>query len=139
MNSQSPRPLLPGQAAEFDVYSRKQWNATGVLLDRGIRYAYVVPPTEIWHDFYISTDADGYRKDYLSFWEKYRRVPSENWFRLIGMVDQEPSLQLLFSAGSDTFIAPASGHLFCFANDMATMYWNNWGRVHVILSRPSTK
>ncbi len=80
-------------------------------------------------------DADGYPSDkfflYLAQW--LRRARGENWFALIGIISGDRSSFLI---GTDrTLIAPASGVLTCFANDVLFMYGNNTGFVELIITR----
>lgn len=130
----SPSFLQPGDRASFQVYSRKCWNDTGIWLEAGAEYRYEVPETETWYDFWISTTANGYSRASLKKWEPYRRVKAENWFRLIGTIDQKMDFAIVLGCGPNTFTSPATGQLSCFANDMCSMYWNNWGGVQGTIS-----
>ncbi|TBD47127.1 hypothetical protein [Rhizobium ruizarguesonis] len=60
-------------------------------------------------------------------------MPQEPWFRLCGAIDED--LETVFSIGTFTkWRAPRSGILGCFANDAPAMYWNNMGKIAVVVA-----
>ena len=66
--------------------------------------------------------------------ERLRRAPSQQWFALIGAIDQDPSTQFLIGTGCD-YRPPRSGKLTCFANDVLGFYWNNKGQLELTVER----
>ena len=85
-----------------------------------------------WYDAKIECSATGYRCEKLKYFEWMRTMPAANWFSLIGRIDNKKSTQ--FDIGSlvdrdEVFCATATGTLYCFANDVWFMYWNNKGCV----------
>lgn len=99
-----------------------------------------------WVDWFIKTDARGFRSPfYLLPFERRRRLPSANWFALVGFVARSPmsvrselnlaEQELLDLSGyaNDTrlWTCSRSGSLHVFANDLATAYWNNRGSISI--------
>lgn len=106
------------------IRARERWNDTGIDLVAGATYRLVA--TGRWRDWFIDTDADGFTRWYLRPFR--RRVPGERWFKLIGCVGQDESRCFAIGKAS-TLVAPASGRLYCFANDAPSAYWNNEGEL----------
>jgi hypothetical protein len=106
------------------IDAQEEWNDTGWDVVLGHTYRFTASGT--WCDSSIQTDADGFDRWYLWLFRSRRRSPSERWFRLIGMVDREVPITL---GASGTFQAPASGRLYCFANDWPSKRGNNRGSV----------
>ena len=110
------------------IEARKKWNKTPYQLSKGKRYCFFA--TGKWIDWYILTDAKGFERKWLKPFELLKRFPNGKWFSLIGAIDQDKSTQ--FDIGyliekQETYIATASGTLYCFANDVSIAYWNNRG------------
>lgn len=97
-----------------------------------------------WVDWFIRTDARGFRSPfYLKPFERRRRLPSANWFALVGFIAPGPLADraalnrsgqglLDLSAyvdGVQPWTCPESGTLHVFANDVASAYWNNKGTI----------
>jgi len=113
---------------DVPIESRPIWVDTGVQLVAGTTYRLLA--TGRWRDASIDTDAAGYSSASAlqKLTEKMRRMPNAPWFALIGAIDRKPDTQFLIGSGT-TFVAPASGQLTCFANDLRGFYFNNTGRV----------
>jgi hypothetical protein len=79
----------------------------------------------------IPCGADGYANALAGSFNNKKRCPLANWFKLIGSIDADESY--LFEIGIQLldYKAPRSGKLTCFANDMDSMYWNNWGAIEL--------
>lgn len=126
------------------VFSKEKYNDSGVVIEKGKEYQ--VLTHGVWYDKSIACTAKGYTSEkfkwftkMFSSFEKMRRIPDADWFSLIGAV--EKSLDntinlggLLKQSNSSkvTFIAPESGRLYLFANDLNFMYHNN--REYIIVS-----
>jgi hypothetical protein len=126
--------LALGESAAKPIIARNFWNDTGIRLISGQEYHFTAVGR--WIDFYISCDADGFRSPNPLFfpWEPLRRMPHEQWFTLIGAIDRKPETQ--FRIGRErTMIAPATGTLSCFANDVGLAYWNNFGSLELTVRR----
>jgi len=102
-----------------------RWNKTGFHVKAGKTYRFHASGE--WDDLSHHCKADGYPSPwYLSPWVVIRRVPSARWFALIGTVEGADR----FVIGIDrTWTAPRDGELWCYANDVWFMYFNNSGFV----------
>jgi hypothetical protein len=100
---------------------------------QGQKYDFLASGT--WIDWWIETDADGYEKPWLAPFRAARRAPREPWFALVGTIDKD--LSTAFGIGSKlSWTAPKTGTLWCFANDVAWMYWNNKGAIDLQCTTP---
>jgi hypothetical protein len=138
----SDRRLAVGEtAAPVPIRARARWNATGLRVEPGERYLLVAAGR--WTDFYICTDADGYASDdapgpvrrFLRRHEQERRLPDERWFALIGCVGERGPPFRIGSRREWPVPPGASGTLSCYANDVPSAYWNNWGTLRLTVTR----
>ena len=120
-------------STSFVVHARFYWNNTTYSLVRGRRYR--LTASGFWYDAWIKCGPDGYSSpnSLMARFEQYRRAPQQNWFALIGAVDQDESSHFKIGGGI-TFTADRSGLLACFANDVPGFYWNNWGSLQLSLT-----
>lgn len=123
-----------GESLTKRVIATNYWNDTGVRLVAGQEYC--LTATGQWTDWYIPSTADGFASPngLLRIFERLRRAPHERWFALIGAIDRDPRTHFLIGA-QRTIIAPVSGSLTCFANDVGFAYWNNRGSVELTITR----
>jgi hypothetical protein len=122
------------EEAQGIVRARAQWNQTGVALVAGETYDFVA--AGCWTDLVIPHGPGGDPSDsaYMRLFERWRRVPSANWFTLIGIIDAQ--MQSAFVIGSRCRHTPqVTGQLTCFANDVSGFYWNNFGAVRLTVTR----
>jgi len=129
--------------SDIVIRARVKWNPTGVLVNPGERYR--LEADGRWSDLGIRADADGFPSEraprisrrLLEKYEHKRRMPAELWFCLIGSVGEAP--QGFFRIGrqlADWVVEPAiSGELLCFANDVESAYWNNFGSLKLTVTR----
>ncbi len=104
-----------------------------------------------WVDWWIRTTANGFSTPLLRLMERHRRHPSANWFALIGFiasaplpsrVDLEPlgvdllDLSAYLDARKD-WIAPSTGSMHVFPNDLPGAYWNNKGSITLTVTAAS--
>jgi hypothetical protein len=121
---------IPNNQTTGTIYAKNKWNETGVLLEKGETYQISsISITEPLRDAGWKSSSI-YGENWQGFWHKLfsklKRKKNANWFALIGTVDREHS----WAFQSDTqFIAPESGMLVCYFNDVPIMYWNNSGKV----------
>lgn len=118
--------------AEIDAY--EYWNRTGLIVTKGTRYSYKTEGE--WNDASNRCDADGWVPKWGEPWVRllyFKRERGEPLFKLMGAVDKNRPYIVLGTKGS--FIAPASGELFCFANDVPGFYWNNSGKIKLEIVR----
>ncbi len=125
--------------ATITIRAREQWNETRIHVEPGERY--VLAATGAWTDFFIRTDANGYETDdapravreFLRRFEPRRRVPGERWFCLIGAVGRD-GRPFQIGTGREWVVPPGeAGELLCFANDVPSAYWNNFGAVRLTI------
>ncbi len=116
------------------VTARERWNDTGIEVLRGEEYSLQADGT--WSDASIEKNADGYSSSNSLFQvtEGFRRIPSAAWFALIGTVGRDLRDAACIGV-SGRLQATRDGNLFCFANDLPFMYWNNSGSIRVTVTR----
>jgi hypothetical protein len=125
-----------GQTVRIDINAKNPWNDSGIDLVRGARYDFVVPGSQHWRDSSIECDADGYSAPFLlKFFEPFCRVPSQNYFKLIGTINRSLEMPIVIGSGLEDFLPFRSGRLYCFANDIRIMYWNNCGSIGLNVTR----
>jgi hypothetical protein len=135
------RDLGPGDASRaLRVRACVRWNATGVRVMPGQRYAFVASGR--WTDFFISAGPDGYAAEAHRFvgpllrrFENQRRAPDELWFCLMGSVEPNGTPFRIGSRLEWTVPQGVSGEIGCFANDVPFAYLNNWGAVQLTIER----
>ncbi len=115
------------------ISARSQWNRTGIRLTA--REKYLLTAKGCWVDFFLihRPPGDPSQFTYMRWFERYRRMPTTNWFALIGTVNCD--LSTAFVIGESKEITGIEGELTCFANDVPCMYWNNWGHVELLVEQ----
>jgi hypothetical protein len=109
------------------IVARKIWNSTGIRVEKGREYDFTAHGR--WVDMILRHGANGDPSNvYMRLFERWRRVENQNWFALIGAVNQDIATAFLIGEGGRLRMT-ASGELTCFANDVRGFYWNNWGSV----------
>jgi hypothetical protein len=127
--------LRCGQSKSTVVDAAQLWNSSGVLLEPNNVYDITVEGDQKWSDWYILTDGDGYSREALRPWEFLRRVPDQNWFKLIGTIGRVETAPIALGKTLWNFSPSTPGELFCFANDIRWAYWNNSGALRVAITR----
>jgi hypothetical protein len=111
------------------IDSREYWNPTGIILEQGKRYAFEAQGE--WHDAAVRCDADGWTPRWnrvlMMLTDFAKRESGQPLFKLMGAVEKKRPYIVLGTKGS--FVAPVTGELFCFANDVPGYYANNSGSV----------
>ena len=123
-----------GESVTKPILAREKWNDTQINLVAGAEYHFTA--TGLWTDSTIVCNADGYTSPnpLLRASERFRRVPKERWFALIGTIQRNKDTSFLI--GVEARISPRStGLLCCFANDVSFMYWNNQGEIQLTVTR----
>lgn len=137
--------LAVGESCPFMVRAKEQYSWSGVRLEAGGHYAFVVPDGAQWTDKDTKCGPDGwktedlpwYKKELFEVFEGRRRCPKANWFELIGTIgDDEEHFFRIGAGGADaTYQAPEDGELYAFANDLRSMYGNNHGEFEIQVQR----
>lgn len=123
-------PAPPGATthlATIRISSRADWVDT-LLVEQAARYFFRASGT--WWDAWNRCDSNGYDRAYLERFKNRLRCKASDatWFTLIGGIARADESVFAVGDGSrwhDGWVAPASGQLTCFANDMPGFYWNN--------------
>lgn len=134
--------LRPGDSALVEVWARLPANSTRIVVTPGMRLRFLVPPGQLWTDFYIQTDASGYTHGPLAFIQERfastKPLPNENWFALIGAINRPDTPVFVMrkcDKRRDIVDIHDTGKLILFANDARCFYWNNFGRLEVVITR----
>lgn len=137
-----PINLRLGDSALVEVWARLPANATRIIVNPGMRLRYLVPQGQVWTDFYAQTDASGYPHGPLAFVQERfastKPLPDKNWFLLTGAFDRPDSFAFpieISDKGPVIVDMQHSGKLVLFANDARDYYWNNFGRIQVVITR----
>ena len=126
-----------GDVASAKIQANPYWNFTGIRLVAGKTYSFSTHGT--WIDFFAPSTPDGYDAPWwlwpvLLLLQPFRRAPRVKWFTLIGAVDS--ARYWTFRIGvNKQLVAPATGTLLCFANDVPFAYFNNRGSVDLTVTR----
>ncbi|OJY73100.1 MAG: hypothetical protein BGP12_08285 [Rhodospirillales bacterium 70-18] len=121
-------------AGPVTVRARCRWNDTGIRLEAGRLYDLAAEGE--WIDWVIRSGpegntAPGWTQRLAARW---LRLPGAPYFCLVGALDCNPDTAFAIGRGM-RLGPPRSGQLWCFANDVPGMYWNNRGAVRLSLRR----
>jgi hypothetical protein len=117
-----------------DIQAAPKWNRTGFRVKEGSVYR--LSAEGQWIDWFIRYGPEGGPSGanlFLRLFEGARRMPHENWFALIGAIDEDQSTAFLIGV-SKLYTATASGELTCYANDAPWAYGNNKGSVTLTIA-----
>ncbi|CBG91502.1 hypothetical protein [Citrobacter rodentium] len=123
-------PLASCRVKRIQIRSRDKWVETDFFVEQGVRYFFAASGK--WRDMNHRCDANGYSVGYLNFAKVWLRCryDSATWFTLIGAIDKSTDTMFVIGDGrrlNNGWIAPRSGELVVFANDINGMYWDNFG------------
>jgi uncharacterized protein (DUF2235 family) len=129
-----PRRLSVGERATVGVFARLKWNDTGIALGRGERYR--LEASGRWRDATIPAGPDGFASPSwgLRRVERWRRLPGANWFALVGEIRGGAATPFVIGASADLDVE-TDAVLYCWANDLPFMYWNNSGHTTLTVTR----
>lgn len=130
INRTAPKAAMLDPSNSVEIDSREYWNDTAIVLVANRRYLFSAEGS--WDDASMRCDADGWTPDWGEPWIRllrFKREPMQPLFKLIGAIDKNKPYIPLGTSG--TFAAPASGRLYCFANDVPFFYWNNSGKIRL--------
>jgi hypothetical protein len=130
--------LEPGESAVVEVWSRRPANKTRIRVTRGMQLRFLVPANQAWTDWFIHAEACGYPHGPLSFIQELlastKPLPTENWFALSGAIGSPDDYPFLIGGKPVVVTMKGSGELVLFANDARNFYWNNFGRIQVVIT-----
>jgi uncharacterized protein (DUF2235 family) len=133
-----PRRLSVGESETVGVFASLKWNDTGLELHRGESYRFEASGR--WRDATTATGPAGYASTEARFprifrlAEGRRRQPSANWFALVGEVGRGTGRAFTIGTAGRVDVT-ADGILYCWANDLPFMYWNNSGNTKLVVTR----
>ena len=122
--------------ADIRVPSRQRWAHTGFALTSGKTYRIDVPTGQHWWDLYIRYGPQGGTTGPLQralAGKLSVKSAKAEYFTLVGTIEESLKNAFVIGAGLCTFTAPASGELVCFANDLDSAYWNNFGTMKLAI------
>jgi hypothetical protein len=127
-------PAMADEARRVTISARQRWNDTDIVVMEGVRYLLTAEGS--WTDWHLQCGPEGYSSPGLGLrlTERWRRVPEAPWFALIGSISRRRDCTVIVGA-SLRWTAPATGPLYCYANDLPCMYWNNIGAVTLVVER----
>jgi hypothetical protein len=135
----SMRDMLIDETQVLRIYASKEWNHSLLRLVKGGIYRFsVMPSNQEWESgsAMLPIDADGRNLKYLFAAAPFLRMPSAKWFSLIGSIDKKRRYYFKIGKSVDLFVAPASGELICFANDLRMLRReNNQGHLDLMVTR----
>ncbi|WP_236190047.1 hypothetical protein [Pseudomonas paraglycinae] len=114
------------------IQANDPWCPTSVMLAVGQRYFFRA--TGNWFDWHEEHNVNGAAVPKLKLFLPLIRCKAQGatWFTLIGSIDKDSHSFFPIGDGSrwpNGWVAPASGQLRCFANDVRLMYRNNTGAI----------
>jgi hypothetical protein len=119
-----------GETGIITIDAADYWAETGVQVQENRAYRVKVLDMSSVRDWNIRVqNLDGWPRSFrrtvftgLLFWA--RRRPLDPWFAVIATVDRKHPRRL---REDREYIAPASGELVCYFNDLPVAYGNNHG------------
>lgn len=126
--------LVPGEEKVISVSSRLHWNHTYIAVEVGEVYEVAARIGSSWKDACRVVSARGYESWLLTPFRRLRRRSDASWFELIGGVGESESKTFRLDEWRPATIQTA-GELVLYANDARFMYWNNSGRLDVVVRR----
>jgi hypothetical protein len=131
--------LSVGDSVVVQVWAKLHANHTKIRVTEGSAYRFVVPAGQIWTDWFIRANANGYQLGPLPFIQELFRsskpLPDKNWFLLTGALDRPDRSPFPIGGHPVERKMTSDGELVLFANDAKSFYWNNFGRIQVIITR----
>ena len=110
---------------------------TGIDVREGQIYTVSVRETSPWQDASVDANPDGVEVSdevlAMKWARSFRQLPQERYLKVCGVIGDlmnEP-----FPIGAqNTFVAPSSGRLYLFANDVPGMHANNSGTAEITVT-----
>ena len=136
--------LEVGESHTSTVYSELKYNWSGVELEAGCRYEFVIDSHQRWKDGDLEAcGPEGWKSEQLPWYqekivgwlEKNRRHPDADWFEIIAALGDEDDELLRILHGDKTCTANRDADLYYFANDLQSKYDNNSGSIDVTVKR----
>lgn len=141
--------LAAGESRDVTVHARLKFSPTGLRVDAGQEYIFLIDENQKWSDASITCGPEGWTREQVDLgmkeffiWAKEsdRRVPDANWFELIAAIgrdDRNPVSVIKHARDKRPIKTTQNGELFFFANDLDNRYGNNMGSLRVKIQRKS--
>lgn len=141
-----PVRLEVGVSREISICACRPWNNTGIKvdIDQEFEFALVKSPDDwIWVDGEVpSSPVDGWQGGFrkiIGFLASFmKRSDKANWYALVGTVGNEKDDSdsfAVFKDGNTPISMPSSGTLYIYANDKFGRYFNNKGKIGLVVTR----
>ena len=133
-----------GDSHTTTVYSELKYNWSGVRLQAGAQYEFIVDSAQRWKDGDLEEcGPNGWKSEQLPWFkekiverfEDNRRHPDADWFEVIGALGDEDDELLRILHDDRTCTATSNADLYYFANDLDSRYGNNSGSIEVTIKR----
>ena len=120
--------LKAGEGITLMVQARDYYSEQCIEVLEGELYQFFCDPAKKWKDWFVKSDADGFKNWFL--FNRYKRVPGVKFFVLCGTIGNDENDH--FPIGTElSWQAPKNGMLYFFANDHKNrkFYRNNKGGI----------
>ncbi|ASM51829.1 hypothetical protein PESP_b0237 [Pseudoalteromonas espejiana DSM 9414] len=143
LENQNMSVLQPNQSHDVMVFASEAHNNTGLMLEAGATYAFTPYPDQYWYDDGVKCTPSGWHRDNvqlgvkeipMALLEPFRRLPSAQWFTLVGAINNNDG-DLFEIANGATVTLTKSGEFTPFANDLSRFYGANAGKIKVKVTR----
>jgi len=137
-----------GEKVEITVNAESYWNASGLVLEKGVRYTISPKPNSIWKDWGKEAGVEGWEPEsgflkwFMSWARPLVRSPDEKLFQLMCLIwhrcgDSSRSCvtQFPIKTPGRTILPSMDGEFCAYANDLPFMYWNNSGEISLVIER----
>ncbi|MGK6351570.1 hypothetical protein [Parapedobacter sp. DT-150] len=122
--------LSVNQSMLIRVDAKQPWNPTGLVVITEETYEFVSKGR--WKEFVIKTDAAGHSSFFKRPFNRYKRYRQAKWLSLIGSIDKTHDFEI---GKSKVITMPFTGVLYLFANDIPNWYFNNSGKISLLIKR----
>lgn len=138
------RKLAVDETHTSTVHAELKYNWSGVELEKGHRYEFIVDSTQRWKDGDLdacgpngweSEQLPWYKEKIVEVFEKRRRHKKADWFEIIGALGDEDNKLLQILSENRIYTAPRNAEIYFFANDLDSKYGNNTGSIEVTIKR----
>lgn len=145
LENQNMSVLHVSQSQDVMVFASEAHNNTGLMLVKGATYQFEPYPNQFWYDDGIKCPPSGWHRDNvqlgvkeipMALLEPFRRLPSAQWFSLVGAINNNDEYLFEIANGATVTIAK-SGEFSPFANDLSRFYGANAGKIKVKVTRIS--
>jgi hypothetical protein len=127
--------LQQNQAVEIPVFAKDYYSRHSVLIEPEKTYLITCKPRQYWWDWFVPSSPQGYKNFIVKLFGLKLRVSSAKCFCICGVYGENETTA--FKIGNQILIKPQkeTKSLYFFANDYEKAYWNNWGKITIIIRR----